>query len=153
MSDTIPPIILNANQRPHFEVLFARLEDSLSRIERLLTADAPRQDHLSIEEQDVPDHFREHALPVIADLRTRVIQFATALELRPRKVSRARSIAATLSAEAIRIEESLSSQLRGYGEVHPSVAHYLDPALKEMAQLLTALTSSLEQHSRSMPKR
>jgi hypothetical protein len=149
MSEGIPPIVLNANQRRHFEVLFARLEDSLTRIERLLAPDAAPQNHLSIERQDVPDKFREQALPVISELRTRVIQFATALELRPRQSSRARSIAATLSSEAIRVEESLSSQLRGYGEVHPSVPRYLDPALKEIAQLLTKLSSNLEHLSQS----
>ena len=36
MSERIPAIILNANQRRHFEVLFARLEDSLTKVERLL---------------------------------------------------------------------------------------------------------------------
>ena len=71
------------------------------------------------------------------------------LDLRPRKLSRARSVAATLSREAIRIEDSLSSKLRGYGAVHPSVAEHLDPALAQMAKTLSALASALQHHSRS----
>lgn len=153
MSDGLPAIVLNANQRRHFEVLFARLEDSLTRIDLLLGPETGRQPSLSVDEHDIPDAFRGRATPVLAELRARIIQFATALELRPRKVSRARSIAATLSAEAIRIEDSLSSQLRGYGEVHPTVARHLDPALKEMAQMLTALASGLEHHSQSTRQR
>ena len=152
MSDPSPSIVLNANQRRHFEVLFARLEDSLARIDALLCEPA-RQQVLAIEEQDIPDSFRTYAAPIIDGLRKRVIHFATVLDLKPRKLSRARSVAATLSAEAIRIEDSLSSQLRGYGEVDSTVAEHLDPALKEMAKTLSALASALERHSHSASKR
>ena len=36
MADQLPTIKLNANQRRHFEVLLSRLEESLTKIERLL---------------------------------------------------------------------------------------------------------------------
>lgn len=153
MSDDRPAIVLNANQRRHFEVLLARLEDSLTRIEDLLAPDAMRHHVLSVDEQDIPDNFRERAVGIIAALRARVVRLATILDLRPRNMSRARSIAATLSAEAIRIEDSLSSQLRGYGEVHPTVVQQIDPALREMAAMLTALASGLAHHSQSIQKR
>jgi hypothetical protein len=144
MSDDISPVVLNANQRRHFEVLFGRLEDSLARVESLLTPSVPRHRVLWLDEQDIPDSFRERAMPVLAHLRERIAEFAEMLALRPRKVSRVRAVAATLSAEAIRIEDSLSSQLRGYGHVDVSVVEHLDPALKEMAQMLGALASALE---------
>jgi hypothetical protein len=143
MADGIPPIVLNANQRRHFEVLFARLEDSLTTVEDLLTLDPGQRQVLTIIEHDIPDAFREQAAPIIAGLRERIIQLAAALELHARKLSRARSAAATLSAEAIRIEDSLSPQLRGYGEVHDSVARHLDPVLAEMARTLGALAAAL----------
>ena len=153
MSDDIPPIILNANQRRHFEVLFARLEDSLVRIEALLMPVAARQQSLTIDEQDIPAPFREHAVPTLARLRDQIAQMATMLELRPRRFSRARAVAAMLSSEAIRIEDSLSSQLRGYGDVDPSVVEHLDPALMELAHTLSALASTLDHHSHSTSKR
>lgn len=145
-------IVLNTNQRRHFEVLFVRLEDSLTRIETLLAGEAAPH-VLSIDEDDIPDTFREYAAPVIAALRERINQFATTLELKPRRTSRTRSVAAMLSAEAIRIEDSLSSQLRGYGEVDPTVSRHLDPALKEVAQTLGELARVLDHHSHARQKR
>lgn len=153
MSDSLPPIILNAHQRRHFEVLFARLEDSLTHVEALLeVADAPRE-VLAREELDVPAEFRELSAPVIEALRVQIRELAAALELRPRHLSRARAIAATLSAEAIRLEDSLSPRLRGYGEVDPSVPRHLDPALQAMARALGALAASLAHHSPPSHKR
>ena len=152
MPDLTSSIVLNANQRRHFEVLFARLEDSLTRIDALL-GEPSRRHVLSIEEQDIPDSFRQHARPIVDGLRKQVSQFAKILDLKPRRHSRARSVAATLSSEAIRLEDSLSSQLRGYGEVDPSVAEHLDPALKEMARTLGALSAALQDHSHSASKR
>ena len=55
----------------------------------------------------------------------------------------------TLSAEAIRIEDSLSKQLRGYGEVHGSVVQHLDPILEEMSRTLNALAASLRRNTGS----
>ena len=55
--------------------------------------------------------------------------------------------------KAIRLEDSLSSQLRGYGEVDPMVERYLDPALKEMARVLNTLASALEHSSHSTQRR
>jgi len=153
VSDQFPSIVLNVNQRRHFEVLFRRLEDALTRIEALLGSEPSRQPVLSIEQQDIPDSFRQQARPVLDGLREQVTQFATILDLKPRLLSRARTVAATLSSEAIRVEDSLASQLRGYGEVDPSVAQHLDPALKHIAQTLSALASALEHHSRSASKR
>lgn len=153
MSEPFPPIALNANQRRHFEVLFARLEASLTRVDTLLTKEPPRHHVLSIEDQDIPDGFRESAAPVLAELRQRIVLLAAALDLKPRTLSRARTVAATLSSEAIRLEDSLSSQLRGYGVVDPSVVEHLDPALKQMAQALGALGSILGDHSRRGPNR
>jgi len=73
MSERIPAIILNANQRRHFEVLFARLEDSLTRVERLLAPLTDPRHALSIDEQEIPDDFRERASPAIHLLRERVV--------------------------------------------------------------------------------
>jgi len=154
MSGPVPPIILNAHQRRHFEVLFGRLEESLTRIERLLaTTDSQRSNTLSIDAQDIPDSYRSYAAPILAALRKRIATLTSALALAPHPVSRARAVAATLTAESIRIEDSMSSQLRGYGVVDPSVVNHLDPALMDIAGTLRTLASTLSHHSPPVPKR
>ena len=142
-------IRLNEHQRRHFEVLFARLEESLDRVATMLTADVPTQQRLSVVEDDVPDGFPEHATPVLARLQARIAELANELQLRPRTLSRRRAIGATLSAEAIRLEDSLSAQLRGYGKVDEAVVVRLDPVLQEMASMLSALAAALNRPTRT----
>ena len=53
-------------------------------------------------------------------------------------------------AEAIRLEDSLSSQLQGYGVVHQSVPARLDPVIQAMAHTLNQLAATLHHQSRAM---
>jgi hypothetical protein len=142
-------VVLNAHQRRHFEVLFTRLEDSLARVESLLGEDAPAPGAmLSLSENDVPPGYRGHAAPILAALREQIGGLASALALHPRRVSRSRTIGATLNAEAIRVEDSLSRNLRGYGDVDPSVARLLDPILTGIARTLKDLAAAARSRAR-----
>ena len=149
MSDDTPPVVLNANQRRHFEVLFARLEDSLARVDGLLHNAPAREPVLSIIEDDLREEYRAFAEPALAGLRDRIAQMARALGLHPRRVSKSRTIAATLSAEAIRFEDSRASKLRGYGDVDPSVGQRLDPVLEEIARTLNELAAAIRSRGRA----
>jgi hypothetical protein len=135
-------ITLNGNQRRHFEVLLARLEDSLATIERLLAA--PPLGHLTQLADDVSPAFRTLAEAEIPRLRGQVERMAVALGLRPNTVSLRRIIGAALTTDAVRLQDSLSPQLRGYGAVDPSVAERLDPALMRLAESLQFLNSALK---------
>ena len=138
-----PPIVLNANQRRHFEVLLGRLEDSIAKIESLLVAESADDRILSLVADDLPEEFRASARETLGGVRTQIAELSVLLMLRPRNVSRRRTIAATLTSEAIRLEDSLSSQLQGYGALDPTVAQYLDPILSQMATILAALAARL----------
>ena len=142
MDDPIIGIQLNDNQRRHFEVLLSRLEDSLVTIEALLTA--PRRRQLTQVTDDVPPGFRTLAEVEIPRLRGQVERMAVALGLRPNVVSLRRIIGATLTTDAVRVQDSLASQMRGYGAVDPSVAERLDPALLRLAESLQHLGSALK---------
>lgn len=150
MADARNSIVLNANQRRHFDVLFARLEDSLDKVGRLLGTPDEHSRVLTTVHDDVPPSFRAHARPLIADLRRQIVDLAEALSLEPRTVSTARVIGASLSAEAIRLEDSLSPQLQGYGVVHQSVPERLDPVIQAMAQTLNQLAATLQRQARAM---
>ena len=142
MDEPLVGIQLNDNQRRHFEVLLSRLEDSLATIETLLAAPRPR--HLTQVAADVSPAFRALAASEIPALRREVERIALALNLRPNIVSLRRIIGAALTTDAVRVEDSLSSQMRGYGAVDPTVAERLDPALLRLAQSLEVLASALK---------
>src|SRR5690242_12205639 len=128
-----PPIILNANQRRHFEVLLGGLEDSIAKIESLLAPEIAGDRILSLMPDDLPEDFRTSAWETLGGVRTQIAELSVLLMLRPRNVSRRRTIAAALTSEAIRLEDSLSPQLQGYGTLDPTVEQYVDPILSQMA--------------------
>jgi hypothetical protein len=142
VADQSPAIKLNANQRRHFEVLFSRLEDSLAKIERLL--DSPQfAQSLTLVEDDVPADFRASARAELPRIRSQVDELVAALALQPRTLSLRRIIGATLTTEAVRIEDSFSSHIRGYGQLDPSVGEHVDPALERLAGSLQRMAASL----------
>ena len=140
----MPSIIINANQRRHFEVLFARLEDSLTKIEQSL-AERGASPHLTVVDDDVPRAFRATAKLELSLIRAEIARLTAELELTARVVSLRRTIGATLTAEAVRIEDSLSGQMRGDGSVDPTVAEQLDPVPTSLAQRLRQLSSALSE--------
>jgi len=142
MEDLLAGVQLNDNQRRHFEVLLTRLEDSLSTIERLLAA--PPLRHLTQLSDDVSPDFRTLAEAEIPRLRGQVERMAVALGLRPNVVSLRRIIGAALTTDSVRLQDSLSPQMRGYGAVDASVAERLDPALLRLAESLRHLGSALK---------
>ncbi|HEV8446929.1 MAG TPA: hypothetical protein VGQ44_08910 [Gemmatimonadaceae bacterium] len=142
MDDSLDRIAVNDNQRRHFEVLLSRLEDSLGTIETLLAA--PRARNLSRVEDDVPSGFRTIAASEIPAIKHQIERLAVAMNLRPSIVSLRRVISASLTTDVIRIEDSLSSGLRGYGVVDPTLPDLLDPALLRLAHSLGRLASALK---------
>lgn len=124
-------IRLNDNQRRHYEILFARLEQSLDQIERAIRAE-PSSAVLTAPINDLPERFVVEAAPLIATLRTMIVDLARTLGLRPREVSRRRTIQALISSEMNGVQDGYAGRLRGYGDVDDSVAQHLDPELKRL---------------------
>jgi hypothetical protein len=122
------------------------LEDALVRVETLLAPASRHEPTLSIIDNDLADSFRDYAAPILDELRAQLGRLATTLELQPRRLSRSRVIAVTLNSEAIRVQESLSSHLRGYGDVDASVARHLDPILVDIARTLNELSAAVRDH-------
>ena len=142
MADQLPTIKLNANQRRHFEVLLSRLEESLTKIERLLDEQRASQSLTRVDD-DVPAEFRSGARAELPRIRSQLDALVASLELQPRTVSLRRLIGATLTTEAVRVEDSFSTHLRGYGQLDPSIAEHVDPALERLAGSLQRMAASL----------
>src|SRR6266567_2178743 len=117
-SDASNQPLLNANQRRHFEVLLASLEDALAEV--IVAAESPdRGDDraLAVVRHDLPDGFADAALPRIAEAAALIRAAAERWQLSPRELSLRRAVRATLTAQLIRLEESTVEGLRGYGPI------------------------------------
>jgi hypothetical protein len=138
-------IRLNDNQRRHYEVMFARLEQSLDQIERA-THGEPAPSLMSRPIDDLPERFTRESAPIIATVRALLGEVARSLELRPREFSRRRTCEALMTSEMISVENGYASRLRGYGEMDPSVAEGLDPALGQIHAGLASLRDLLREN-------
>lgn len=120
------------------------LERSLVEVERLSGPGLERRASLTIYADDLPAGFSEAVGPALEAARDRLGRFAAELGLRPRVVSRARSIRALLTADVVRLEDSGAANLLGYGAVDPRVEREVEPVLRELRALLLAISRHLE---------
>ena len=147
MSEKQPgEIRLNDNQRRHYEILFSRLEQSLAQIERAIQGE-PSNARLTAPIDDLPKRFVAEAGQLVDELRAATLDVVRSLGLRPREVSRRRTIQALISSEMNGIQDGYATRLRGYGDIDPSVAEHLDPQLRQLHAKLGALSQLLRESS------
>lgn len=121
-----PTVVVNYAQRRHFAVLIILLEESLGEIEAV-AAGATNRDGLRRPAHDLPADF-DHALAEAGSrIRAHVAHLSRLLDLKAETVSDARRVQAQLMANMVRIEDSTSAKILGYGEAHPSVSLIIDP--------------------------
>lgn len=133
---------LSAPQRRRLAVVLRAVEAALTELERA-TEPPAAADRLQHEVMDVPPDFPDRWAQVLRDLRRDCDTLTGGLALRPFESSRRRHLAALCTTSAIELEDSTSRTLRGYGEVHPSVAAVIDPVIKGMEVRLLDLAGSL----------
>jgi hypothetical protein len=138
--------ILNEAQRRHFAVFLELLQKSLGEVERLtrLHSDPP-QASLTLYDQDLPEEFVRLAPSILRGLRERVEAIAGTLGIGPSHRSRLNTIRAILTAEVVRVDDSFSGKLSGYGSVNPMVEVEIDPQLAALRSDLKTLLASLHQ--------
>ncbi len=133
---------LNESQRRHYEVLFARLERTLVQLEAAARNEEPRT-VLTVVEPDLPPRFAQEAPQVVDDARQQLAALAGMLSLRPRVESRRRICRALITSDLNGLTDATSSRLRGFGDVDPSIATHLDPALERLRATVARLADLL----------
>jgi hypothetical protein len=129
----VPPYpLLNHPQREHLSILLAHMEDALDKVERAAESRHPSRQHLTVVADDLPPDFAQEAQAVIAALRNQIVRLARDFNLSSRRLSLARAVGATITSQLVRVEDSYSRNLHGYGAVAPELAAVLDPALGEL---------------------
>ena len=137
---------LTESQRRHFEVVLAKLEDALDEIDRLARP-MPAESSpptLTALADDLPPDFAARSAAASHAARGRIADLAERLGLAPQPASRFRTVRALLIAEIVRLQDSVSSALRGYGPLDPRAPEVIDPALRELVALLATMLRALD---------
>jgi hypothetical protein len=125
--------VLNEPQRRHYEVVLASLQRALADIEALTDpGDAEESGQLTVFDRDLPGDFAGRIRFSLRTARNRIAQIVQLLNLTPRHRSRAAAVRAAITSAMLRLEDSHSYKMRGYGVVDPSVATHLDPLIDEL---------------------
>src|SRR5687768_11265547 len=140
--DAASRVRLNDSQRRHYEVLLARLERTLVHLETTARGDHTRT-VLTVVEDDLPPRFEQESAVVINEARQQLAALAQSLLLRPRIESRRRVCRALLTSDLNGLTDATSARLRGFGDVDPSLAAHLDPALEQLRGTVARLADLL----------
>jgi hypothetical protein len=125
--------VLNEPQRRHYEVVLASLQRALADIEALTDSDETDEiGQLTVFDRDLPADFSGRIRFALRSARGRIAQIVQLLNLTPRHRSRAAAIRAAITSAMLRLEDSHSYKMRGYGSVDSSVATHLDPLIDEL---------------------
>jgi hypothetical protein len=149
VSDSETDIPLNENQRRHFEVVLASLEDALVRTEQMSGPTGIDDRLLTHIAHDVPPEFGSASAPAIAAIRAEIARLAQTMHLEGRRPSTRRMMRAILVSQIVHLEDSDARRLRAYGSVDPRLASTLDPALGALIDILRGLLYDLEHPARA----
>jgi hypothetical protein len=141
----MPSDILNENQRRHYQVLLSMLSQSAGRVELLAASPPASESAFARYDHDLPPNFAARIAPHLRALREVLSRLARQLHIEPKRVSLRNSVRALLVTEIVRIEDSLATGLRGYGQVDSRVREQLDPLLQELMRELHAMKAVLEE--------
>ena len=140
--------LLNEPQRRRLEVFLELLEQSLNEVERIAARPDPQvSPGRIVYETDIPANFRDRSSPVITRLRHETERLAQSLNIPRRPRSRLNTIRAILTAEIVRVEDTFSDKLGGYGAVNSRVRSEVDPRLSEIRSDLKELLAALDPDS------
>jgi hypothetical protein len=143
-SDSARQPVLNPAQLRHVAVYLELLQKSLDEVERLVSLPPTEREGCLVQlDADLPEQFATVAAPVVNRLRERVEGLVKALQIPPKRRSRMRTVHAILTDESIRVQDYFSSELAGYGAVHPMVKVHIDPQLTMLRDDLRMLLDSL----------
>jgi hypothetical protein len=132
--------VLTDGQRRHYTVLLAMLEETINEVEAM-TEGRNAGGRLRHQTGVLPERLRTTAQPLLERVRSDVGALARLLAVEPQEVSRVRRLQALLLSTIVRLEDSTSDKIRGYGEVDPGVARAVDPALHRIHGALENLAA------------
>jgi hypothetical protein len=144
--------LLNEPQRRRFHVFLELLEKSLNEVERLASwASVSPSGSLIVYRSDAPPDFLSRSAPVIQRLREDASALAETLEIVPTPRSQMNAIRAILTAEFVRVDDTFSSKLVGYGPVSSRLRIEVDPQLASIRAHLKMLLANLNASSLERP--
>jgi hypothetical protein len=138
-----PALLLNEAQERRLTVVLARLESAL----RDLRADSlhpPESSRLTRYEDPIDTALAEPLVATIARAQAQVEQMARDLDLQAGTNSVRRTYLAALELLNIDLYAARAKGLRGYGQVPPNTADYLETALVQLETTLDEIIRTLK---------
>ena len=141
---TARPEILNENQRRHLIASLARVEQALRQIVAMAGQQpAPERAGLAHAVNDLPARFGDRIGRPVADAMATLVELTSTLELDPPASSYLRSVQALVISSIVVVEDTVSRNLRGYGDIHPELPDLLDPLLARLHEQLLDIGRAL----------
>jgi len=132
--------LINDNHRRALSAGLGLLDEALCQFQRWAEG-AETRSVLFEERNNLSPSQRKRINALISDLQARITELRDALGLERRVQSVSHSIRAQCSVLWESLVESESRYLRGYGEVNPEAAAYLDPKMEAIIDRLFALSA------------
>jgi hypothetical protein len=129
--------MLTEPQQGALEVGLRQIETELAWIEKLLGW--TYEGELVAFEDDLDESKRQALRARLREARRLIREVRDVFGLRPDRIAKSRWIAGHLAPLWVVAEECQSRYLRGYGEVAPALPMRLDPAVRELAELLLVM--------------
>src|SRR6266536_3126254 len=111
--------IVNEPQRRHIEVVLSSLQRALRDIEHLADSAGEQRDELTVFDRDLPADFSGRLRHGVKSAREKIDRAIAMLGMVPRHRSRAAAVRAAITSAIIRLEDTHSYKMRGYGPVDP----------------------------------
>jgi len=128
--------LLNESQRRRLSVTLASLERDVLRVSELLRRPPPREGLLTRHVEPLVAPPGDGAQNALSAVQQQLDQIVNDLGLEPRSESVTRAVMSALLLDVVALDEVTGKRLRGYGELNPAAAEYLE---RELPQLRAAL--------------
>jgi hypothetical protein len=127
--------MLNANQKRFLRVTLGVVEEDLINLRRLLLKG--EKEKLFVQTfDDVTEQEKEQIFEKMDCLREHMLHLKNLFQLNPGEKSVRKMVKAASVYLAVDLQETMSDQLRGRGEIAPEMKETLDPILEKMVSLL-----------------
>ncbi len=127
--------MLNANQKRFLRITLGVVEDELMDLRRLLLMGEEERLFLRTVD-DLTQQEKEQLVERMDRLTEDMLHLKSLFDLSPEEKNVRQMIEAASVYLAVDLEETMSDQLRGRGEIAPEVKETLDPILEKMVSVL-----------------
>ena len=136
-------IKISKNHKTRLSVLMQVLENTVYEMEELVR-DSNRRRTMTETVNNLTQRERDMILNCIVEIKESINYIAEHLNLTRKKVEAKNLILGAMTVERVNLDEMMSKELRGYGEVPVDLRDFLDPQVEKMIALVDEICIAVE---------